>query len=121
MAVTAARKAEIKTHTSQVKADAAKIYSRWGLSLSDATDMFLVKLIEIGSPFDLRVEKPPYEVLAAGTCHAGQSPGGVSARLRFYPPMETTMGENAPTRRGMACPIRLPRGKGLQIPSRESR
>ena len=39
------RKAEIKTRTTdQVKEDATNVYSRWGLSLSDAINMFLIKI-----------------------------------------------------------------------------
>ena len=74
------RKAEIKTRTTdQVKADATSVYSRWGLSLSDAINMFLIKSIEVGGlPFNLRVEKPSYEALAAKDYHAELNADGVA-------------------------------------------
>ena len=40
------RTAEVKTRTSaQIKADAAAVYARWGISLSDAINIFLTKSI----------------------------------------------------------------------------
>lgn len=59
MSTTLERRAEIKTRTTQdVKAGAAEIYVHWGLSLSDAINLFLVKTIEVGGlPFDLRPEQ----------------------------------------------------------------
>lgn len=80
MAITAAsRTAEIKTRTTdQVKADAAGVYSKWGLSLSDAINMFLIKSIEVGSlPFDLRPEKPNFSALAAKAHKAAPNSDGV--------------------------------------------
>lgn len=62
------RDVEIKTRTSaEVKEAAAEIYSHWGLSLSDAVNMFLVKSIDVGGlPFEAVREKPlPYEVRKA--------------------------------------------------------
>lgn len=52
------RRAEIKTRTTdEVKRGATEVYARWGLSLNDAINTFLVKSIEIGGlPFDLRPE-----------------------------------------------------------------
>ncbi len=80
MATAAARTAEIKTRTTdQVKADAASVYSRWGLSLSDAINMFLIKSIEVGGlPFNLRMEKPSYEAVAARAHHAKLNADGVA-------------------------------------------
>ena len=50
------RTAEVKTRTTaQIKADAAAVYARWGISLSDAINIFLAKSIEVGGlPFDMR-------------------------------------------------------------------
>jgi DNA-damage-inducible protein J len=61
------RRAEIKTRTSdEIKAGATEVYARWGLSLNDAINTFLVKSIEVGGlPFDLRPEAPSYDALAA--------------------------------------------------------
>lgn len=77
---TTARKAEIKARTTdQVKAEATSIYSRWGLSLSDAINMFLIKSIEVGGlPFNLRVEKPSYEAISAKAYHAVLNTEGVA-------------------------------------------
>ena len=44
---TMTRTAEVKTRTTaQIKADAAAVYARWGISLSDAINIFLAKSIE---------------------------------------------------------------------------
>lgn len=79
MATIAMRRAEIKTRTTdQVKEDAADIYSRWGLSLSDAINIFLIKSIEVGGlPFDLRPEKPSYAALAEKAYRAELNADGV--------------------------------------------
>lgn len=63
----ATRRAEIKTRTSDVvKKNATEVYARWGLSLNDAINTFLVKSIEVGGlPFDLRPEMPSYDNIAA--------------------------------------------------------
>lgn len=63
----ATRSAEIKARsTEQVKAEATSVYARWGLSLSDAINIFLVKSIEVGGlPFEMRPEPLSYELLAA--------------------------------------------------------
>lgn len=73
------RKAEIKTRTTdQVKAQATDVYSRWGLSLSDAINMFLIKSIEVGGlPFNLRAENPSFEALSARAYHAPLNAEGV--------------------------------------------
>ncbi len=40
---TMTRTAEVKTRTTaQIKADAAAVYARWGISLSDAINIFLL-------------------------------------------------------------------------------
>ena len=74
------RKAEIKTRTTdQVKAQATDIYSRWGLSLSDAINMFLIKSIEVGGlPFNLRAEKPSFDALSAKAYHTPLNAEGVA-------------------------------------------
>ena len=79
-AVAAARKAEIKTRTTnQVKSDATNVYSRWGLSLSDAINIFLIKSIEVGGlPFNMRAEKPSFEKLSAKAHHAQINPDGIA-------------------------------------------
>lgn len=59
---TMTRTAEVKTRTTaQIKADAAAVYARWGISLSDAINIFLAKSIEVGGlPFDMRPETPTF-------------------------------------------------------------
>ena len=59
------RTAEVKTRTTtQIKADAAAVYARWGVSLSDAINIFLAKSIEVGGlPFDMRPETPTFDGL----------------------------------------------------------
>ena len=76
----AARTAEIKSRsTERVKADATSVYAKWGLSLSDAINIFLVKSIEVGGlPFDMRPEVPSYEVLAAMAHKAELNADGVA-------------------------------------------
>lgn len=67
MATTSApRRAEIKTRTSEeVKTQATEVYARWGLSLNDAINTFLIKSIEVGGlPFTLRPETPSYDAIA---------------------------------------------------------
>ena len=62
---TTTRTAEVKTRTTaQMKADAAAVYARWGISLSDAINIFLAKSIEVGGlPFDMRPETPTFDRL----------------------------------------------------------
>ena len=62
---TMTRTAEVKTRTTaQIKADAAAVYARWGISLSDAINIFLTKSIEVGGlPFDMRPETPTFDGL----------------------------------------------------------
>ena len=48
----------------QIKTDAAAVYARWGVSLSDAINIFLTKSIEVGGlPFDIRPEAPTFDGL----------------------------------------------------------
>ena len=48
----------------QIKADAAAVYAHWGISLSDAINIFLAKSIEVGGlPFDMRPETPTFDGL----------------------------------------------------------
>ena len=56
-----ARRAEGKFRTTaEVKDRATEIYSHWGLTLSDAINVFLVKSVEVGGlPFDMRPAKMP--------------------------------------------------------------
>ena len=65
MTAVLARSAEIKTRTtSDVKSEAKQVYSTWGLSLSDAINIFLVKSIEVGGlPFEMRKSKVAHEQL----------------------------------------------------------
>lgn len=58
----ATRSAEVKGYVfPETKAQATDVYARWGMSLSDAINAFLVKSVDVGGlPFDMRVEKPAY-------------------------------------------------------------
>ena len=57
------RDAEGKYRTNaKTKEAAARVYARWGLSLSDAINVFLVKSVEVGGlPFPMRSEGPSYD------------------------------------------------------------
>ena len=60
----ATRTAEVKSYVlPDVKSGATAVYARWGMSLSDAVNAFLIKSIEVGGlPFDMRPqEKPVYD------------------------------------------------------------
>lgn len=69
-----ARNAEVKAYVlPDVKAQAADIYARWGISLSDAINSFLVKSIDVGGlPFVMRFEDriayDPASVIPADPC-----------------------------------------------------
>jgi DNA-damage-inducible protein J len=56
-----ARSAEVKSYVlPDVKSKAASVYARWGMSLSDAVNTFLIKSIEVGGlPFDMRPTTGP--------------------------------------------------------------
>lgn len=59
----ASRTAEVKSYVSpEVKAAASEVYARWGMSLSDAVNTFLIKSVEVGGlPFNMRPDpKPTY-------------------------------------------------------------
>ncbi len=59
-----ARSAEVKSYVlPDVKSGAQAVYARWGMSLSDAVNAFLIKSIEVGGlPFDMRPEaRPAYD------------------------------------------------------------
>jgi DNA-damage-inducible protein J len=73
-------RAEIKTRTEpNIKASAADIYARWGITLNDAINMFLVKSIEVGGlPFDLRPEKPSYDAISTLSYKAKLNSEGVA-------------------------------------------
>lgn len=74
------RRAEIKTRTTdEVKKGATEVYARWGLSLNDAINTFLIKSIEVGGlPFDLRPEVPSYDTIAAVAYRAPLNAEGVA-------------------------------------------
>ncbi len=57
----ASRTAEVKSYVSpEVKAAASDVYARWGMSLSDAINTFLIKSVEVGGlPFNMRPEPKP--------------------------------------------------------------
>ena len=74
------RRAEIKTRTTdEVKKGATEVDARWGLSLNDAINTFLIKSIEVGGlPFDLRPEVPSYDTIAAVAYRAPLNAEGVA-------------------------------------------
>lgn len=74
------RRAKIKTRTTdEVKKGATEVYARWGLSLNDAINTFLIKSIEVGGlPFDLRPEVPSYDTIAAVAYRAPLNAEGVA-------------------------------------------
>lgn len=55
MPAVAERSAQVRARTTEaVKRDAASVYAHWGMSLSDAINIFLIKSIEVGGlPFEL--------------------------------------------------------------------
>ena len=56
------------------------MYARWGLSLNDAINTFLIKSIEVGGlPFDLRPEVPSYDAIAAVAYRVPLNAEGVAA------------------------------------------
>ena len=80
MTVATIRNAEGKFRTnSEVKRRATEIYSHWGLSLSDAINVFLVKSVEVGGlPFEMRSELPSYDQVAAFAYKAPINSEGVA-------------------------------------------
>ncbi len=55
------RSAEVKGYVlPEVKAQATELYAHWGMSLSDAINIFLVKSIDTGGlPFDVKLIGSP--------------------------------------------------------------
>lgn len=80
MATTALRNVEGKYRTSEeTKAHAAEIYSKWGLSLSDAINVFLVKSVEVGGlPFEMKSSAPSFNRIAASAYNAPLNDEGVA-------------------------------------------
>ena len=58
---TATKDAEISLHERRAEAtEPRRVYDRWGLSLSEAFNLFMRKSVEVGGlPFDLRPEPSP--------------------------------------------------------------
>lgn len=79
MSVTLSRDTEGKYRTNaSTKAAATELYARWGLSLSDAINVFLVKSIEVGGlPFDMRPVNPPYHDIEALAYRAPLDANGI--------------------------------------------
>lgn len=79
-ATTLPRDAEGKYRTNEnTKKRAAEIYARWGLSLSDAINVFLVKSVEVGGlPFEMRTDAPSYEHIAMHAYKAPVNSDGVA-------------------------------------------
>lgn len=75
------RSAEGKYRTSEeTKERAAEVYARWGLSLSDAINVFLVKSVEVGGlPFEMRPSALSYDELACIAYHAPVDSEGVAS------------------------------------------
>lgn len=80
MSITATRTAEGKYRTSaDIKERAAEIYSRWGLSLSDAINVFLVKSVDVGGlPFSMAPEAPAYATVAKRAYKAPLNADGIA-------------------------------------------
>lgn len=74
------RNTEVKTRTTaQIKADASAVYARWGISLSDAINIFLTKSIEVGGlPFDMRPSAPSFDGLERYAFRPALDPNGVA-------------------------------------------
>ena len=77
---TATKDAEIKFRTSdELKRQTRRVYDRWGLTLSEAFNLFMRKSVEVGGlPFDLRPEPPSYDALAATAYKAPINSDGVA-------------------------------------------
>lgn len=76
----APRRVEIKSRAREdVKSGATEVYARWGLTLNDAINIFLVKSIEVGGlPFEMRPEMPSYDALATRAYKAPLNEDGVA-------------------------------------------
>ena len=86
---TATKDAEIKFRTSdELKRQTRRVYDRWGLTLSEAFNLFMRKSVEVGGlPFDLRPEPSPVltgpgETPAPGSRHGRHRPSGLDGRPR---------------------------------------
>ena len=85
---TATKDAEIKFRTSdELKRQTRRVYDRWGLTLSEAFNLFMRKSVEVGGlPFDLRPEPSPVltgrEDAAPGSRHGRHRPSGLDGRPR---------------------------------------
>ena len=66
MTTAVARSTEGKYRTSaDIKERATEIYARWGLSLSDAINVFLVKSVDVGGlPFSMTPSIPTFDAIA---------------------------------------------------------
>lgn len=73
-------RAEIKTRTApSVKESARNVYARWGITLNDAINLFLIKSIEVGGlPFDVRPEPLPYGKISARAIHPAIGEDGLA-------------------------------------------
>ena len=66
----------------QIKADAAAVYARWGISLPDAINIFLAKSIEVGGlPFDMRPETPTFDGLERYAYRPTMDSNGVAQQV----------------------------------------
>lgn len=59
------KNAEVKVRCNDdLKKRTTAIYERWGMSLSEAVTLFMVKTVEVGGlPFDVRPERPTPKAL----------------------------------------------------------
>jgi DNA-damage-inducible protein J len=80
MSVSVARTAEIKTRTTpDVKEGAKNTFLHWGLSLSDAINIFLVKSIEVGGlPFEMSRNNIDYASIRERAYHPNFDSNGVA-------------------------------------------
>lgn len=80
MEATKEKRAEGKFRTTEdVKRRATDVYARWGLSLSDAINVFLVKSIDVGGlPFEMTAPKLDLDELAKRAYKATLDANGVA-------------------------------------------
>lgn len=65
--------------SSETKSRATEVFAHWGLSLSDAINVFLVKSVEVGGlPFEMRPHTPSYESLSAHAYRAPLNEDGIA-------------------------------------------
>lgn len=86
MKTEAVRTTEGKYRTSrEVKEKATEIYSRWGLSLSDAINVFLVKSVDVGGlPFSMARNSPSFETLSTHAYKAPLDSNGIAILPRDW-------------------------------------